>query len=56
MAISHHSHSGEFCSHAKGTLENVVQTAITQGFTTFGLSEHIPRYCVQDLYPEEVSI
>jgi len=52
---SHHSHSGQFCAHAKGTLEEVVQAAIKKGFTTFGLSEHVPRYRDQDLYPEEVS-
>lgn len=52
--ISHHSHSGSFCCHAKGTLEEVVLEAIRQGFTTYGLSEHVPRYRVQDLYPEEV--
>ncbi|KAK4054398.1 hypothetical protein OIV83_000892 [Microbotryomycetes sp. JL201] len=53
MTISHHSHSGQFCLHAKGTLEEVVQEAIRQGFTTFGLSEHVPRYRTRDLYPEE---
>lgn len=55
MTISLHSHSGQFCSHAVGTLEEVVQEAVRQGFSTFGLSEHIPRYRIQDLYPEEVS-
>lgn len=35
--------SGSFCRHAKGTLEEVVLEAISQGFTTFGLSEHAPR-------------
>lgn len=52
---SHHSHSGQFCRHAKDTLEDVVKEAIKQGFTTFGLSEHAPRYREQDLFPEEVS-
>ncbi|KAK4056760.1 hypothetical protein OIO90_002312 [Microbotryomycetes sp. JL221] len=56
MTISHHSHSGQFCMHAKGTLEQVVQEAIRQGFTTFGLSEHVPRYRQQDLYPEEQQV
>jgi len=55
MTISHHSHSGQFCAHAKGTLEEVVQEAIAQGFTTFGLSEHVPRWEAAHLYPEEVS-
>ena len=54
MTISHHSHSGEFCLHAKGTLVEVVEEAIRQGFTTFGLSEHVPRYKLEHLYPEEV--
>ena len=55
MTISLHSHSGQFCSHAVGTLEEIVQEAIRKGFTTFGLSEHVPRYRIQDLYPEEVT-
>ncbi|GAA5820145.1 hypothetical protein JCM11251_005502 [Rhodosporidiobolus azoricus] len=53
MTISHHSHSGEFCCHAKGTLAEVVDEAIRQGFTTFGLSEHVPRYQASHFYPEE---
>jgi histidinol-phosphatase (PHP family) len=51
---SHHSHSGQFCAHAKGSLEDVILEAIKQGFETYGLSEHVPRYREQDLYPEEV--
>lgn len=50
---SHHSHSGQFCKHAVGTLEDVVQTAMAKGFTIFGLSEHVPKYRVEDRYPEE---
>ncbi|EJD41542.1 histidinol phosphate phosphatase H [Auricularia subglabra TFB-10046 SS5] len=50
---SHHSHSGQFCRHAAGQLEDVVKTAIERGFTVYGLSEHMPRYRPQDLYPEE---
>ncbi|GAA5957453.1 hypothetical protein JCM3765_001146 [Sporobolomyces pararoseus] len=56
MTISHHSHSGEFCLHAKGTLVEVVEEAIRKGFTTFGLSEHIPRYKLQHFYPEEAHL
>jgi HisJ family histidinol phosphate phosphatase len=51
---SHHSHSGQFCRHAKDDLEAVVKKAIEVGFTTFGLSEHAPRYRPEDLFPEEV--
>ncbi|KAF9734706.1 histidinol phosphate phosphatase HisJ family protein [Paraphaeosphaeria minitans] len=53
MPFSHHSHSGQFCAHAKSTLEEVVQDAIAKGFHTFALTEHIPRP-IEDLYPEEV--
>ncbi|KAF9080797.1 histidinolphosphatase [Mortierella sp. AD031] len=51
--FSFHSHSGQFCMHAKGTLEQVVQSAIDRRFTTYGLSEHMPRYKPDQLYPEE---
>ncbi|EJU01619.1 histidinol phosphate phosphatase H [Dacryopinax primogenitus] len=55
MPHSHHSHSGQFCAHAKGTLDEVVRAAIDKGFHTYGLSEHCPRYRDQDLYPEETA-
>lgn len=51
---SHHSHSGQFCQHAKDQLEDVVKQAIAKGFKVFCLTEHIPRIREQDLYPEEV--
>ncbi|KAG6335716.1 hypothetical protein ID866_3374 [Astraeus odoratus] len=54
MPFSHHSHSGQFCRHAKGTLEEVVLAAIKQGFQVYGLTEHVPRYRLDHLYPEEV--
>ncbi|KAL2839274.1 polymerase/histidinol phosphatase-like protein [Aspergillus pseudoustus] len=54
MPFSHHSHSGEFCpSHARNSLEEVIQKAIAQGMETFCLSEHMPRSADQ-LYQEEV--
>ncbi|KAJ7747792.1 Polymerase/histidinol phosphatase-like protein [Mycena metata] len=56
MPHSHHSHSGQFCKHAVGTLEEVVLEAIRQGFPAYGLTEHVPRYRTADLYPEEESI
>ena len=56
MPHSHHSHSGQFCRHAKDTLEQVVLEAIRQGFEVFGLSEHAPRYRLEDLFPEEVGL
>ena len=54
MPHSHHSHSGQFCRHAKDKLEQVILEAIRQNFEVFGLSEHAPRYRLQDLFPEEV--
>ena len=54
MPYSHHSHSGQFCKHATGLLEEVVKEALDQGFEVYGLTEHGPRYHVKDLYPEEV--
>lgn len=54
MPYTHHSHSGEFCKHAQGRLEDVVLEAIRQGFKVLGLSEHMPRYRPIDFYPEEV--
>ncbi|KAM5537389.1 hypothetical protein V8D89_008908 [Ganoderma adspersum] len=56
MPHSHHSHSGQFCKHAAGTLEQVVLEAIHQRFETFGLTEHVPRYRTADLYPEEADM
>ncbi|KAH9921936.1 histidinol-phosphatase [Epithele typhae] len=53
MPVSHHSHSGQFCKHAVGTLEDVILQAIAQGFVVYGLTEHVPRYRADDLYPEE---
>lgn len=49
----HGGHSGEFCGHAKGVLERVIERAIEAGFTHYGLSEHCPRYRAEDLYLEE---
>jgi len=53
MPFSHHSHSGQFCGHAAGTLEEMVQAAIGKAMKVFALTEHMPRD-VKDFYPEEV--
>ncbi|KAI0542941.1 histidinol-phosphatase [Xylaria digitata] len=55
MAFTMHSHSGQFCpGHAKDELEDVVKYAIGLGYTTMGLTEHMPRTSLEDLYPEEL--
>ncbi|KAH8172106.1 PHP domain-containing protein [Sarocladium implicatum] len=49
-----HSHSGQFCpGHAKDNLEDIIRHAISIGYKTMGLTEHMPRYEDQDMYPEE---
>lgn len=55
MAFTMHSHSGQFCpGHAKDSLEDIVKHAISIGYKTMGLTEHMPRTELSDLYPEEV--
>jgi len=49
----HGGHSGQFCRHAQGALAAVVEGAYAAGFTTYGLSEHCPRWRARDLYPDE---
>ncbi|KAI9677732.1 MAG: histidinolphosphatase [Trizodia sp. TS-e1964] len=49
------SHSGQFCLHAKGSLEEMVQMAIFRKMCVFALTEHIPREQERDLYPEEIA-
>lgn len=56
MPYSFHSHSGQFCKHGYGLLEDVVKEAIRKGFHAYGLSEHMPRYAVSELYPEEIEV
>ncbi|KAI0150364.1 Polymerase/histidinol phosphatase-like protein [Xylariaceae sp. FL1272] len=55
MAFTMHSHSGQFCpGHAKDNLEDIIKHAIGLGYTTMGLTEHMPRTGLDDLYPEEL--
>ncbi|KAJ2600007.1 hypothetical protein H4R99_003487 [Coemansia sp. RSA 1722] len=56
MPFTFHTHSGQFCKHASGDLEGVVKRAISQGMLVLGLSEHVPRSRIQDLYPEEAGM
>ncbi|KAK4074545.1 uncharacterized protein Triagg1_5141 [Trichoderma aggressivum f. europaeum] len=56
MAFTMHSHSGQFCpGHAVDQLEDIILHAISLGYKTIGLTEHMPRYEERDLYPEELS-
>jgi histidinol-phosphatase (PHP family) len=49
----HGGHSGQFCNHARDTLEAVVLTYIGKGFEWVGITEHMPPVSDQFLYPDE---
>ncbi len=49
----HGGHSGQFCSHARDSLEAIVQAYVAKGFTWVGISEHMPPVDDRFLYPEE---
>lgn len=49
----HGGHSGQFCSHATDTLEEIVATYIRKGFSWLGITEHTPPIGEEFLYPEE---
>jgi histidinol-phosphatase (PHP family) len=51
--ISSHSHSN-YCLHASSSLDEMVLAA--QNFKVYSLTEHMPRFRVCDLYPEESAI
>jgi histidinol-phosphatase (PHP family) len=50
----HGGHSGQFCGHAKDTLEEIVQTYIEQRYPWVGITEHMPPVSDAFLYPEEI--
>ncbi|CAN3372956.1 hypothetical protein DIURU_002846 [Diutina rugosa] len=52
MVHSHHTHSGQYVAHAIDSLDDMVALAHLKGFTTFCLTEHMPRLVY--LYPEEI--
>lgn len=49
----HGGHSGQFCSHAKDSLEEVVQAYLALDFDWVGITEHMPPADDAFLYPEE---
>ncbi len=50
----HGGHSGQYCNHAEGLLEDIIQQYIKLGFTTVGITEHIPPINDRFLYPDEI--
>lgn len=49
----HGGHSGQFCNHAKDSLEEVILGYLDRGFTRVGISEHMPMPDDDLLYPDE---
>jgi histidinol-phosphatase (PHP family) len=51
----HGGHSGEFCNHARDSLQDVVEAYIRCGFAWVGITEHIPPLADRFLYPDEIA-
>ena len=51
----HGGHSGQFCGHAKDTLEEIVKAYIDHGYPWVGITEHMPPVSDAFVYPEEKS-
>jgi len=49
----HGGHSGEFCSHAIDSLEDIVKAYIRKGFAWVGITEHMPPATDAFVYPDE---
>ncbi|MGD9368503.1 MAG: histidinol-phosphatase [Desulfobacteraceae bacterium] len=49
----HGGHSGQFCSHAQNTLEEVIQAYIAKGYAWVGITEHMPPVADAFMYDEE---
>jgi histidinol-phosphatase (PHP family) len=49
----HGGHSGEFCTHAADSLEEIVKTYIALGFTWVGITEHMPPPDDRFVYDDE---
>jgi histidinol-phosphatase (PHP family) len=50
----HGGHSGQFCTHAKDRLEEIVVAYMNQGFSWVGITEHIPPMDDRFRYPDEI--
>ena len=49
----HGGHSGQFCGHAKDTLEEIVHAYIDHKYSWVGITEHMPPVSNAFVYPEE---
>ena len=50
----HGGHSGEFCTHAKDRLEEIVEAYVEKGFFWVGITEHMPPVTDAFLYPDQI--
>ena len=53
LVSAHGGHSGEFCLHAKDTLEDIIKEYIKKGFYAVGITEHTPPLSSKFMYDEE---
>lgn len=51
----HGGHSGQFCHHARDSLEDVVLAYIKAGFSWVGITEHMPPLDDSRRYPDEAA-
>ena len=51
---AHGGHSGEFCDHARDTLENIIKKYIELDFEWVGITEHMPPPTDAQRYPDEI--
>jgi histidinol-phosphatase (PHP family) len=49
----HGGHSGQFCLHASGSLEEIINAYIAHDFSWVGITEHMPPSLDEIVYPEE---
>ena len=54
LVSNHGGHSGEFCDHARGTKQELLDAYIAAGFSQVSLVEHLPPPSDRYLYPDEV--
>lgn len=52
----HGGHSGSFCDHAEGTLLQILEAAVAQKMSVFGITEHAPRLGERFLYAREIEL
>lgn len=52
----HGGHSGAFCDHAEGTLRQILEAAVAQKMSVFGITEHAPRLGERFLYAREIEL